>query len=191
MLDVKTYKAMQDQYGLLGSWAIWAEETNSPTSNIGDLSIFNQPNIWQILKPDIVFVGLNISRNAIKLPWGNFHDSSPYGKDFKLRRALLDTKWWGGYMTDIIKNYDEVDGTKVYKHIRQNPDFVQDNVKCFLKEIDTLNVKNPEIIAIGSSAHTVLTQNLANKFKIKKIPHYSQWISPEKYKIAVTEALSL
>lgn len=190
MISEETYRKMEVEYGLLGSWAVWAEAADLPKSNIGDLSIFVQPGILQTLNPEIVFVGLNISRNTIKSTWGNFHDSNPNGTDFKLRCALLGTKWWGGYMTDIIKNHDEVDGMKVDQYLRRNPSYEKKNIDRFLIELDTLDVKDPQIIAIGGTAHSVLVRNIADKFRILKIPHYANWIKEDNYRKEVMKALS-
>ena len=39
--------------------------------------------------------------------FSNFHSSSSTAQDYKIRYALKDTKFWGSYMTDIIKNFPE------------------------------------------------------------------------------------
>lgn len=190
MISEATFQEMKARYGYWGSWAVWAEVADKPTSNIGDLSIFEQLDILQVLNPEVVFVGLNISRGDIESTWGNFHDKRPHGKDFKIRHALKGTKWWGGYMTDIIKDHNEVDSGKVVPYLRANPGFEKENVQFFLKELGTLGAKNPTIVAFGDAAYSVLTRNLESQFRILKIPHYSHWIGEEKYKAAVELALS-
>ena len=190
MIDAATYKKMQDQYGLWGSWAVWAEAASTPKSNISDLNIFNQADILQSLNPEVVFVGLNISRDAIKSIWGNFHDANPRGTDFKMRYALRGTEWWGGYMTDIIKNYDEVNSMKVSQYLKHNPSYEKENVNIFLKELETLGAKNPTVIAVGGATHEILTRNFARQFRIVKIPHYAHRMSKENYRTAVAAALS-
>lgn len=181
---------MQGHYGDCGSWAIWAEAASKPNSNISDLSIFDQPDILQSLNPEIVFVGLNISRDLIKVTWGNFHDANPHGRDFKMRYALQGTAWWGGYMTDIIKDCVEVESAKVSQYLKQNPSIEKENVNCFLKELETLGATNPKIIAVGGAAYEVLDRNLSHQFVILKIPHYAHWMNKENYRIAVADALS-
>ena len=190
MINAATYKKMHDQYRLLGSWAVWADAGSKPKSNISDLSIFNQTDILQSLNPEIVFVGLNISRDAIQSTWGNFHDANPRGMDFKMRHALQGTEWWGGYMTDIIKNYDEVDSMKVSQYLKHNPSYEKENINLFLNELATLEAKNPKIIAVGGATYEVLSRNLSHQFRIEKVPHYAHRMSKEKYRIAVALALS-
>jgi hypothetical protein len=54
-------------------------------SNIADLSILDiaaTPTTLQLLKNDIVMVGLNISRSFAER-FRNFHDPSPTANDFK------------------------------------------------------------------------------------------------------------
>jgi hypothetical protein len=190
MIDEATYRKMEKKYGLLGSWAVWAEAESTPKSNISDLSIFDQADILQSLNPEVVFVGLNISRDAIKTTWGNFHDANPRGTDFKMRYALRGTEWWGGYMTDIIKNYDEVNSMKVSQYLKHNPSYEKENVNIFLKELETLGAKNPTVIAVGGATHEILTRNFARQFRIVKIPHYAHRMSKENYRTAVAAALS-
>ena len=181
---------MQAQYGRWSSWAVWAEAASKPKSNISDLGIFSQTDILRFLNPEVVFVGLNISRDAINTTWGNFHDASPRGMDFKMRHALQGTEWWGGYMTDIIKDYNEVNSMKVTQYLKHNPSYEKENVNRFLKELEILGARNPKIIAVGCATYEVLTRNLSHQFGIVKIPHYAHRMSKEKYRIAVADALS-
>ena len=190
MINAATYKKMEDHYGRCGSWAVWAEAGSKPKSNISDLSIFSQTDIRESLNPEIVFVGLNISRDAIQSTWGNFHDANPRGMDFKMRHALQGTEWWGGYMTDIIKDCVEVESAKVSQYLKKNPSIEKENVNSFLKELETLGAANPKIIAVGGAAYEVLDRNLSHQFVILKIPHYSHWMKKEDYRIAVAVSLS-
>ena len=57
--------------------------------------------------PNIIFVALNFSRETVMEDFANFHDARHISQDFKIRYALKGTKLWGGYMTDIIKNFPE------------------------------------------------------------------------------------
>ncbi|MDP6484140.1 MAG: hypothetical protein QGH70_09895, partial [Nitrospinota bacterium] len=69
---------------------------------MGDISFLDDPNddILAMLDPNTVLVGLNIS-GTIERPFGNFHSDNSKAQDYKLRYALRDTRFWGGYLTDI------------------------------------------------------------------------------------------
>ena len=93
-------------------------------------------------------------------------------------------------MTDIIKNYDEVDSMKVSQYLKHNPSYEKENINLFLNELATLEAKNPKIIAVGGATYEVLSRNLSHQFRIEKVPHYAHRMSKEKYRIAVALALS-
>ena len=40
MMDQKRFQFIKEKYGLHASWAVWAKEGDTPKSNMGDLSIF-------------------------------------------------------------------------------------------------------------------------------------------------------
>ena len=185
MLSKSKFELVKKKYGYCASWAIWAEEGDKPKSNVGDLSIFDtkiNKELLNQLNPNIIFVGLNISREVIKTPLANFHDATTKGMDFKIRYALKDSPYWGAYMTDIIKNFDQKESGKVMSYLRANKPFEEENVKIFREEINDLGSNNPTIIAFGGDAYSILTRNLINEFKILKIPHYSNYSSKEKYR---------
>jgi len=157
---------------------------------MGDLNIFNDPKTIEYLNENIIFVGLNISRGSIKVPFANFHDANPRATDFKTRYALKDTSYWGGYMTDIIKNYSEVDSGQIPKYLKDNPDIEANNVKVFEEELDDLGSKNPLIIAFGALTFKILQRNFKHRYKIKKIPHYANHGSKERYREDVIKILN-
>lgn len=108
-IDKSKFEKIKKEYGHYASWAIWSEEGRKPKDNVGDLSIFKTKNINSLikkLKPNIILVGLNISRKT-EYSFGNFHDSSSRAMDYKIRYALKDTPYWGAYMTDIIKDFEQ------------------------------------------------------------------------------------
>ena len=110
MIDKKVYKNVADKYGHYASWAVWSPEGQKPKSNVGDLTIFDadlNSTVLEKLNPDKVMVGLNISR-PIEYTFGNFHDSRPQSQDYKIRFAFKDTDFYGAYMTDIIKDFQNV-----------------------------------------------------------------------------------
>ena len=126
-MNFEKFKFIKKKYGHVASWAVWREQGNNPPIfNMGDLTILDprqNPNLLSLLKPDVVFVGLNASRDiSDTLSFSNFHSSSRYAQDYKIRFALKDTELWGGYMTDIIKDYPELHGQNVMSFLRYNPD---------------------------------------------------------------------
>ena len=57
-----------------------------------------------ILNPNIILVGLNISEKIDRV-FGNFHPDKTKAQDYKTRYDLQDNMFWGSYMTDIIKSF--------------------------------------------------------------------------------------
>jgi hypothetical protein len=191
MVSMEKFQYIKQKYGHYASWAVWAEEGVKPKDNIGDLTIFDTENnrsLLQQLNPNLVFVGLNISRR-IQVPLGNFHDSRPQGMDFKIRYAFKGTPYWGGYMTDIIKDFEQKLAGKVTSYLRKNRAFERENVKTFQAELTDLEADNLTIIAFGNDAHSILKRNLGDKYPLVKIPHYSMYISKERYKERVISIL--
>jgi hypothetical protein len=67
---------------------------------MGDISFFEDPReellatLLATLNPEVILVGLNISR-PIQRPFANFHPDYPEAQDYKLRHALYETGFWG------------------------------------------------------------------------------------------------
>jgi len=178
------FNLIKSKYGHYVSWAIWAEEGERPKDNIGDLSIFDierNNQILDLLRPNIILVGLNISRR-IETPLGNFHDSRSKSTDYKLRDVLKDTVLWGGYMTDIIKDFEEKSSGNMMKYLRTDKKFEEENLEIFRKELKILEIDTPLIIAIGNDAYKILKRNFKDEFKIFKIPHYASYLSKKDYR---------
>ena len=187
MTDRKKFEFIKDKYGYYASWAIWAEEGDTPKSNIGDLTVLDpqiNKNLLSLLKPNIVLVGLNISRGSIKAPFANFHDKRSEATDFKIRYAFKGSPFWGGYMTDVIKDFDQKSSKEVVTYLRENKDFEEENVNNFRKELQDIGSEHPTIIAFGNCAYDVLRRNLKeHEYKaLKKVPHYANYTSKEDYR---------
>ena len=187
MIDKKTFNKIKKTYGDCASWAIWKEVGDTPKSNMEDLNILDpqqNPDLLSELKPNVVFVGLNTSKDISGLePFSNFHPTNPFANDYKTRYALKDTELWGGYMTDIIKKHEELHSLSVVKHLRKYPEVVDENIETFRKELKDLGTKNPTIIAFGNAAHSILTRHLKDEYKILKVYHYSYFrINKERYR---------
>ena len=65
-------------------------------SNMEDISFFENPTITTLnsLNPNIILVGLNISKHIPKL-FSNFHPDYSTAQDYKTRYALKNTMFWG------------------------------------------------------------------------------------------------
>ena len=195
MIDKKKFNKIKKTYGDCASWAIWKEVGDTPKSNMEDLSVLDpqqNPNLLSELKPNVVFVGLNTSKDISGLePFSNFHPTNPFANDYKTRYALKDTELWGGYMTDIIKKHEELHSLSVVKHLRKYPEVVDENIETFRKELKDLGTKNPTIIAFGNAAHSILKSKLKDEYKILKVYHYSYFrINKERYSEHVKSVVS-
>ena len=195
MIDYKTYELLKEKYGHVSSWTVWKEVGDKATSNTGDMSIFDDENICNILNDKYVFVGLNVSNThgiQEQLPWKNFHSSYKDQQDFKLRYALMNTKFWGSYITDIIKEYSEVYSKKVKQYLKKHPEVLNKNIEIFKDELKILTEDTPILIALGDDSYDILKKNLSDKYEIVKIKHYSyRNLNKEEYRKAVLDVLKV
>ena len=176
MITLDKFNFIKDEHGDYASWAVWAKQEETPTSKIDDLNVLDPAinrNLLFILNPNVVFVGLNKSRDGNKKHFSNFHSKDSGSNDFKIRYAFKDSLYWGGYMTDIIKGLKEKDSLKVKKILRENEDFERQNVKRFRKELEDIGASKPTLIAFGKIAHEILERNLNDEFNILGIYHYA------------------
>ena len=70
MMDLNKFQLIKEKYGHYASWAIWAEEGLKPKDNMGDTSILDisqNKTLLEQLKPNIVFVGFNISKTVLPI----------------------------------------------------------------------------------------------------------------------------
>ena len=195
MMDIEKFEFIKKKYGHVASWAVWKEVGETPKSNMGDLNILDpqqNPDLLSQLNPNVVFVGLNTSKDISGLePFSNFHPTNPFANDYKTRYALKGTELWGGYMTDIIKKHEELHSLSVVKHLRKYPEVVDENIETFRKELKDLGTKNPTIIAFVNAAHSILTRHLKDEYKILKVYHYSYFrINKERYREHVKNVVS-
>lgn len=189
MIDPATFERIKTKYGDYASWAIWASEGSKPKDNMGDLSLFDDGRIVPLLEqlnPNVILVGLNISKR-IEHPLSNFHGAN--GGAYKIRYALKDTPFWGAYMTDIIKDFEQKISGKVQAYLRANPAFEQENIRIFRDEIRDLGSDNPTLVAFGTVTHAILKRNLDNQYKILMVPHYSNYTRKEIYREEVRQVI--
>ena len=193
MITKEHYLELANKYGKFACWAIWADQGDKPKSNIGDISIFDidiNPDLLIQLNPNIIMVGLNFSRKIEKMVFVFFFDKSPQGQDYKIRHAFKNTRFYGAYMTDIIKDFEEKISGNVASRLKTNKEFEMQNIKLFEQELFDLKSRNPLIIAFGNHTYNILDRHFRNKYKIIKVPHYSNHISKEDYKLEVETILS-
>ena len=67
-------------------------------------------------------------------------------------------------------------------YLRSNRDFEEENLRRFETELGVLGVGRPRLIAFGRDAFEVLHRNLGDSYDILGVPHYSNFISKERYK---------
>jgi len=186
-MDIEKFNLIKQKYGHVASWAIWKEQGNHPPRfNMGDLSVLDpqqNTDLLSQLRPDVVFVGLNPSRfDVYAEPFSNFHSNYRYAQDYKIRNATINTKLWGGYMTDIIKDHVELQGQTVRRYLNENPDVEDKNIEIFRNELKDLGTETPTIIAFGGEVYRILTRNLNNEFNIFQVTHYAHFINQQIYR---------
>ena len=192
MITREKFDFIKDKYGLVASWAIWAHEVETPKSNMGDLTVLNpeiNKNLLSELNPNVMMVALNFSKNVKHEQWGNFHSNRPRATDYKTRYALRDSILWGAYMTDIIKDYPEKESGKMVEFLKSNKAFEEKNAEFFRQELRDIGSKDPLLVAFGNAVFDILKRNFTDEFKIIKIPHYAHYISKEKYREQVKNAI--
>ena len=190
MITREKFDFVKEKYGYCASWAVWTEVGKTPTSNMGDLSVFDiekNLSLLSTLNPNVVLVGLNFSKDIKLETFANFHAGGT-AKDYKTRYALKGTDCWGAYMTDILKDYPEMDSTNVSKYLKNNPKFEKQNVESFYQELEDIGSNNPKLVAFGDKVHKILIKNFSY-YTVVKIPHYSHFINQEDYKEQVLDVL--
>lgn len=188
-VTMDTYNKIKEKYGTLSSWALWKEPTDF-RSKIGmeDISFFENPSekTLELLNPNIILVGLNISEKILRT-FGNFHPDKTSAQDFKTRFALQGSMFWGAYMTDIIKSYEEKISCNLMKYLTQNKEFEKENIKMFEQELLDIGSHNPILIAFGNDSYNILKRNLKDKYTLYKVPHYSAFVKLDSLRLAFTD----
>lgn len=195
MIGQTNYNILKEKYGDVSSWAVWnTDYTDSePGRNIKDLSMFASPDLNE-LNTGFVFVGLNRSGtpkdgNAEKEPddpWFNFHAGR---NDYKLRYALQDTRYWGSYITDAIKNIQETDAGEVNNKIEKHPELLEENLKRLREELGLLGGR-PVLVALGHAAEEYLGPMGSEGYEVVRILHpAAHGIGKEEYRDRVLEVL--
>jgi len=194
MIARNSYNELKRKYWDVASWALWAPASVTPKSNMGDLSVFDDPDLLKIIGTRFVLVGLNGSGKHDEYldfgkAWYNFHSDYSRGNDFKMRYAFQNTPVWGSYITDFIKYYQEVDSNKALRYVKSNPDVMKQNVEALKDEL-TLLGGSPILVALGDAAYNLLNTFLGKNYTVVKIKHYSYTIGKEEYRRDALSTLS-
>lgn len=195
MISKKNYEILKKEYGNCGSWTIWKHPGSTVKSNTGDMRWAEDPELNEKVGTGFVFVGLNwagghgdqTEGGTIKCK--DFHSDYAYQNDYKLRYALMGTRYWGSYITDIIKYYPETDSSKVVSMLKNNPSIIRENIKHFERELSLLGDDSPILVALGGASYEILMKYLGQKYKVVQIKHYSFTISKENYREEVLKTL--
>lgn len=191
MIVLNQYELIREKHGKYASWAVWAEASDKPKSNMGDMTIFGDNLMLHLLKSNVLMVGLNLSRFTPSDLLRNFHDPSPSGQDYKIRFAFRDTEYYGAYMTDIIKGVVEVDSKNIPKHLKENPGVLAESIEIFRQELRDLGAAAPLILAFGRISYEIIKEKLlpTEYGKLVRLTHYSHQISKEKYRETVLKEI--
>jgi hypothetical protein len=187
VLSEQLFRLIKQKYGRVASWALWKDPSVLAKSNIDDLSVFDpqeNPNIYQLLHTDSVMVGLNFSRPVMdSKPFVNFHDSNKHAQDYKIRYAFKNTRFYGSYMTDVIKNFECKKSDTLKREIRNQRSIVDQNLENLRQELLDIEAERPIILAFGRYTYTLL-QDLGSRYysSLICITHYSYFIGQDKYK---------
>ncbi len=178
----KYLSILKSEFGKYGSWALWDRDG-------GIISFVNNNDFRLLIKPNVIFIGLNASGKLSK-DWINYHseccESGKVESCWKRTHArkladVLREKEFdalrGAYMTDIIKNHYDANSGVVANKIRKNANLITENLNLFENELKILSKISGStdfhIICIGNKSFEILSQ--ISKYKIDKIWHYSAY----------------
>jgi hypothetical protein len=186
MVTRRQFDTIKKKHGQYASWAVWAATGERPKSNMGAMSVLDpeaNPRLLLVLNPAVVMLGLNISRQVLK-PLGNFHDDRPQANDFKIRFAFQGTRFYGAYMSDVLKLYVDPQSSMVMSTVRLRPEILESNAAILRDELRDLGAGKPEIIAFGCDAASLALQilNRDDYSRLVQVTHYSYRIAKEDYR---------
>ncbi|SVB07724.1 uncharacterized protein METZ01_LOCUS160578 [marine metagenome] len=183
------YDSIKEKWGHRVSWAVWADDPELPQkismSGCDDISIFDRhenPMILDICNPEVIFLALNFSKDKTLEPFENFHSESI----FKLRYALQNSIFYGGYMTDFVKDFPSEKGSEAMEYLKQNKNAINENVKRLEEEIESLGSENPIIIVLYKKIEDIIKTHFGDRYQVVYAPHYAgyrQYASAEMYRL--------
>jgi len=188
MVEKDQYERLRQRFGKYSSWAIWKNpDPDRPASNTEDMTVFDDEELLEKIHTNYIFIGLNAAmHDEINAEdWGAFHSKdTKKQRDYKLRYALKDTEYWGAYITDVIKGYNETNVSEVIKATRNDPNLLRESKELLKEELEIIG-GYPVLVALGGTTYQILKNmrdDLPSIADIIKAPHFSQRISKEKYR---------
>ena len=184
-ITMERYQRLKKEFGSLASWALWDKACENPKSreNVGSMEwASDEDALIKKVKTKFVFVAFNGSSlhdgktgHGQNVYWSNFHSSYRYGRDHKLRYAILGSIAEGSYITDLIKNDKSKTAKERVNKYKKNRALLEKHVDTLKKEIELLcGVKKPCLIALGHDTEKFLKQTLGKEgYKVFYLPHYS------------------
>lgn len=179
-IDRLTFDGLQLKYADHASWAVWGVlSPNDPFTAASDLNLpAVTPQLLQILRRDIVLLGLNPGNAHTAGTWEAFHGAGR-SQMHRVAEALRGTRVWGAYMTDLFPRIIESDSAVVDELVK-DPAVVRQNIEGFLQELADLGATAPVICCFGSRtadhARTFLTGSsriTERSYRVVKLDHYS------------------
>jgi hypothetical protein len=172
---------LKNEFGKYGSWALWDEDG-------GIENIIKDKELISLIKPNIIFMGLNASRDLREnIDWANFHFHKTINNlswrrehSSKLANVLSEPEFAcfsGSYMTDVIKTkYDSSSGD-LSQAIKKDESIIAENEKLLKQEMELLSKISGSdkfiIICNGNKTFDILSE--LYKGIIYKIWHYSAY----------------
>jgi hypothetical protein len=118
--------------------------------------------------------------DSVRKKYGHYASWAVWGAEGLTPKS--GTGFWGGYLTDIIKDFEEKVSGMMMAYLRQDSEFERANIKIFREEIAAIGSVSPTLIALGGDSFAILKRSLGEDFRILKALHYSMYISPENYR---------
>lgn len=194
------FDEIKHRWGDYSSWAIWRarEDSDRPKAHVGDLTVLDpdlNPSLLDVLKPEVVIVGLNASsrggaEGSLLEPFRNFHEVGGRSNDFKLRHAFQGTRLWGGFMTDLVEAHHETDSKKVLADLKANPARLEKHAETFHQKLATLGSLSPLLVALGGDTYRLLDKQFGSTHRILRITHFAHRVGKERYAEGVAAALA-
>lgn len=184
-ISMDKYQLLKEEFGSLASWALWDKACKKPKSreNVGSMDWKSDEDaLIKKIKTDFVFVAFNGSSqhdgetgHKQNDCWSNFHSCYEYGRDHKLRYAILGSVAEGSYITDLIKNDKSKTAKEKVNEYKKNKALLERHIDTLKREIGLLcGAKKPCLIALGRDTENFLKQTLEKDgYKVFYLPHYS------------------
>lgn len=159
------------------SWAVWERTAEG---HLTGESTFPE-DAAHSLNPRAVLVSLNPARAGVhtepgmESSWANFHSANPKHNDIFLAHALVDTRFWGAYMTDLHPTIHESNSGRV----RPTAEEIAEAVRALVEQaLELQEVRT--LIGVGAVSyrtllrHSPTIESAIPGVEIRGIPHYSR-----------------